>query len=69
MRYCNAVCDDKAKNKPDSVFVKLKAGLLEKHEEGRYYMSHNSEQVVAGSDAPEIPPCHGRVSGFIGRVP
>ena len=47
-RYCKAAYHDNGKIKPDIVFVNVKQGLLEKHPEGRYYMSHN-----AGTDALE----------------
>jgi hypothetical protein len=39
--------------KPDVVFVNVKEGLLEKHPEGRYYMSHNGGWIDAGTDALE----------------
>jgi integrase len=47
-RYCKADYHDNSKIKRDVVFVNVKEGLLEKHPEGRYYMSHN-----AGTDALE----------------
>jgi hypothetical protein len=40
-RYCKAAYHDNNKIKPDIVFVNVKEGLLEKHPEGCYYMSHN----------------------------
>ena len=42
-RYCKAAYHDNSKIKPDVVFVNVKEGLLEKHPEGRYYMSHNGQ--------------------------
>jgi hypothetical protein len=33
--------------------VNVKQGLLEKHLEGRYYMSHNGGWIDAGTDALE----------------
>ena len=38
---------------PDIVFVNVKRALLEKHPEGRYYMSHNARWLDAGTDALE----------------
>ena len=52
-RYCKAVYHDNAKIKPDVVFVNAKEGLVEKHPEGRYYMSHNGGWIDAGTDALE----------------
>src|ERR1700739_1575265 len=52
-RYCKAAFHENAKIKPDVVFVDAKQGLLEKHPEGRYYMSHNGGGVDAGTHAPE----------------
>jgi integrase len=52
-RYCKAAYHDNAKIKPDIVFVKAKEGLVEKHPEGRYYMSHNGQWIDAGTDATE----------------
>ena len=52
-RYCKAAYHDNAKIKPDIVFVNVKEGLLEKHPEGRYYMSHNGGWIDAGTDALE----------------
>ncbi len=52
-RYCKAVNHDNGKIKPDIVFVNVKQGLLEKHPEGRYYMSHNGQWIDAGTDALE----------------
>jgi hypothetical protein len=49
-RYCKAAYHDNSKIKPDIVFVNVKEGLLEKHAEGRYYMSHNSQWIDAGTD-------------------
>lgn len=40
-RCCKAAYHDNGKIKPDIVFVNVTEGLLEKHAEGRYYMSHN----------------------------
>jgi len=50
-RYCKAAYHDNSKIKPDVVFVNVKEGLLEKHPEGRYYMSHNGGWIDAGADA------------------
>jgi len=50
-RYCKAAYHDNGKVKPDIVFVDLKQALLEKHPEGRYYMSHNGSWIDAGTDA------------------
>lgn len=50
-RYCKAAYHDNGKIKPDIVFVNVKEGLLEKHTEGRYYMSHNGQWIDAGTDA------------------
>ena len=36
-RYCKAAYDD------NILFVNVKQALLEKHLEGRYYMSHNGQ--------------------------
>jgi hypothetical protein len=52
-RYCKAAYYDNAKIKPDIVFVNAKEGLVEKHPEGRYYMSHNAGWIDASSDALE----------------
>ena len=52
-RYCKAANHDNSKIKPDVVFVNVKEGLLEKHPEGRYYMSHNGGWIDAGTDALE----------------
>ena len=52
-RYCKAAYHDNGKIKPDIVFVNVKQGLLEKHPEGRYYMSHNGQWIDAGTDALE----------------
>jgi integrase len=52
-RYCKAAYHDNGKIKPDVVFVNVKEGLLEKHPEGRYYMSHNGGWIDAGTDALE----------------
>jgi integrase len=52
-RYCKAAYHDNSKIKPDVVFVNVKEGLLEKHPEGRYYMSHNGRWIDAGTDALE----------------
>ncbi|HYB62044.1 MAG TPA: hypothetical protein VEH50_11270 [Methylomirabilota bacterium] len=45
-RYCKAAYHDKVKIKTDIVFVNVKEGLVEKHPEGRYYMSHNGQWIV-----------------------
>ena len=50
-RYCKAAYHENGKIKPDIVFVSVKEGLLEKHTEGRYYMSHNGQWIDAGTDA------------------
>ena len=50
-RYCKAAYHDNGKIKPDIVFVNVKQALLEKHPEGRYYMSHNGTWIDAGTDA------------------
>src|ERR1700745_2111866 len=50
-RDCKAAYHDNGKIKPDIVFVNVKEGLLEKHPEGRYYMSHNGGWIDAGTDA------------------
>jgi integrase len=50
-RYCKAAYHDNGKIKPDIVFVNVKEGLLEKHTEGRYYMSHNGQWIDGGTDA------------------
>ena len=47
-RYCKAAYHENGKIRPDIVFVNVKEGLLEKHPEGRYYMSH----TAAGSTPP-----------------
>ena len=52
-RYCKAAYHDNSKIKPDIVFVNVKQALLEKHPEGRYYMSHNGGWIDAGTDALE----------------
>ncbi len=52
-RYCKAAYHDNSKIKPDIVFVNVKQALLEKHPEGRYYMSHNGQWLDAGTDALE----------------
>ncbi len=52
-RYCKAAYHDNNKIKPDIVFVNVKEELLEKHAEGRYYMSHNGQWIDAGTDALE----------------
>jgi hypothetical protein len=52
-RYCKAAYHDNGKIKLDIVFVKVKEGLLEKHPEGRYYLSHNGGWIDAGNDALE----------------
>lgn len=52
-RYCKAVYHDNSNIKPDVVFVNAKAGVPEKHPEGRYYMSHNGGWIDAGADALE----------------
>src|SRR5258707_5133444 len=52
-RYCKAAYHDNSKIKPDIVFVNMKQALLEKHPEGRYYMSHNGQWLDAGTDALE----------------
>ena len=52
-RYCKAAFHENAKIKPDVVFVDAKQGLLEKHPEGRYYMSHNGGWIDAGTEALE----------------
>ena len=52
-RYCKAAYHDNGKVKPDIVFVNVKQALLEKHPEGRYYMSHNGRWLDAGTDALE----------------
>jgi integrase len=52
-RYCKAAYHDNSKIKPDVVFVNVKEGLVEKHPEGRYYMSHNGGWIDAGTDALE----------------
>ena len=48
-RYCKAAYHDNAKIKADIVFVNVREGLLEKHPEGRYYMSHNGSWIDAGT--------------------
>ena len=50
-RYCKAAYHDNGKIKPDIVFVNVNQALLEKHPEGRYYMSHNGGWIDAGTDA------------------
>jgi len=52
-RYCKAAYHYNSKIKPDVVFVNVKEGLLEKHPEGRYYMSHSGGWIDAGTDALE----------------
>ena len=52
-RYCKAAYHENGKIKPDIVFVNVKEGLLEKHPEGRYYMSYNGGWIDAGTDALE----------------
>jgi integrase len=52
-RYCKAAHHDNGKIKLDIVFVNVKEGLLEKHAEGRYYMSHNGQWIDAGTDPLE----------------
>jgi len=52
-RYCKTAYHDNAKIKAAIVFVNAKEGLLEKHPEGRYYMSHNGGWIDAGTDALE----------------
>src|SRR5258708_1119550 len=52
-RYCKAAYHDNSKIKPDIVFVNVKQALLEKHPEGRYYMSHNGQWLDAGTNALE----------------
>ena len=54
-RYCKAAYHDNNKIKSDFVFVNVKEGLLEKHPEGRYYMSHSGGWIDAGTDALEAP--------------
>jgi hypothetical protein len=34
--------------------VNVKRALVEKHAEGRYYMSHNGQWIEAGSDAHHL---------------
>ena len=46
-RYCKAAYDD------NILFVNVKQALLEKHLEGRYYISHNGQWIDAGTDALE----------------
>jgi integrase len=50
-RYCKAAYHDNGKIKPDIVFMNVKQALLEKHTEGRYYMSHNGSWINASADA------------------
>ena len=52
-RYCKAAYHENCKIKPDIAFVSVKQALLEKHPEGRYYMSHNGGWIDAGTDALE----------------
>jgi hypothetical protein len=52
-RYCKSAYHENNKIKPDIVFVKAKQARLEKHPEGRYYMSHNGQWLDAGTDALE----------------
>lgn len=52
-RYCKAAYHENGKIKPDIVFVNVKQALLEKHPEGRYYMSHNGQWIDVGTDALE----------------
>jgi len=56
-RYCKAPYHDNGKIKPDIVFVNVKKELLEKHTEGRYYMSHNGKwHRLPHGDSPRKPP-------------
>jgi hypothetical protein len=50
-RYCKAAHHDNGKIKLDVVFVNVNQALVEKHAEGRYYMSHNGQWIDAGTDA------------------
>ena len=50
-RYCKAAYHENGKIKPDIVFVNVRQALLEKHPEGRYYLSHNGQWLDAGTDA------------------
>jgi len=52
-RYCKAAYHDNGKIEADVVFVNVKQALLEKHAEGRYYMSHNGQWIDASTDALE----------------
>ena len=52
-RYCKAAFHENGKIKPDVVFVNVKQALLEKHPEGRHYMSRNGQWLDAGTDALE----------------
>jgi hypothetical protein len=52
-RYCKAAYHENSKVNPDIVFVNVKQALLEKHPEGRYYMSHNGQWLDADTDALE----------------
>ena len=52
-RYRKAAYHDNNKIKPDIVFMNVKEGLLEKHPEGRYYMSHNGGWIEVGNDPAE----------------
>lgn len=52
-RYCRAAYHSNGKIKPDIVFVDVRQGLLEKHPEGRYYLSHDGGWIDAGTDALE----------------
>jgi hypothetical protein len=52
-RYCKAAYHENGKIRPDIVFANVKQGVLEKHVEGRYYMSHNGQWIDAGTDALE----------------
>jgi hypothetical protein len=61
-RYCKAASHDNGKIKPDIVFVNVKQGLLEKHLEGRYYMSHNGGWIDAGTDAEKRRTIHSGLS-------
>jgi integrase len=57
-RYCKAGYHDNGKIKPDVVFVNVTPGLIEKHPEGRYYMSHNGGWIDADTDALEAQRKH-----------
>jgi hypothetical protein len=43
-RYLDAAHHDNGKIKRDIVFVNVEQALLERHPEGRYYMSHNGQE-------------------------